>query len=572
MRRTIPFAFVLTAALAVAALAKGETAKLTEGTPVVVVGVISSQPRDAGVTVENKMQVAVGPERTDYTLHLKDAKLYGFHGEEIARSDFQDKMWVRAEGYVMDDPRRIDVQRLQVIGANMSSIRNTPYFVRGYPEGYVIGTGEPVRAKAYTEGTPVALVGTISSPPRGAIGEQKAQVAIGPARVDYSIHFSDAELYDEKGNKIDEDGLDSGQWVRAEGWVMDDPRRIKIARLHVLGKNSQDYSRSSYFRRGFNQGYVMSTDRLQDSTETTVSFNRDTPVVILGEISSPPRGYLGEQKMQVAVGPAKTDYTLHFSKATLLDINGRKLDEDQLDDGQWVRAEGHVMNSPRRLRVTRLQVIARDTPELQRSAFYRPGLEHGFVTSVAGVRQTFPESPASATRAAPIILVGKVSDDTGALETTRKIQVMAAGNEWTLHVPEEAQVIDAKGEKISVHSIDDGQWIRAHGWRTDDLRMRVFRVENIGRDEALRASSHFRPGNPLGYVESVPESAMTSATLTGTVTAVNADEGLLTIKTADGTTHVIWMPGSEITIQGRDVGTGQARVGDDVSIVKHTFR
>src|SRR4051794_2101729 len=48
--------------------------RIAEGTPVVVVGVITSEPK--AIVSENKMQVAVGPARMDYTLHLSDAKMY----------------------------------------------------------------------------------------------------------------------------------------------------------------------------------------------------------------------------------------------------------------------------------------------------------------------------------------------------------------------------------------------------------------------------------------------------------------------------------------------------------------
>jgi hypothetical protein len=66
-----------------------------------------------------------------------------------------------------------------------------------------------------------------------------------------------------------------------------------------------------------------------------------------------------------------------------------------------------------------------------------------------------------------------VTDDTGALESTRRIQVQAAGNEWTLHVP-------------------------------DDLRLHVNRIENLGRREAYRKSRFFRTAEPRGYVERQP--------------------------------------------------------------------
>jgi len=439
----------------------------------------------------------------------------------------------------------------------------------------VVGLAVAAHAKAETpnlrEGTPVTLVGVVSSAPKGVIGEQKMQVAIGPDRTDYTLHFKDAEVYSANGKKIDEDGVDDGQWIRAEGWVMGDPRRIKVRRVEVLGKAHSTYRQSTFFRAGFEQGYLAASDRLP-SPAAAAAFGAGTPVVIVGEVTSPPKGLLGEQKLQVAVGPAKTDYTLHFNGATLLGPNGQKLDEDGLDGGQWVRAEGQVMpDSSRRIKVTRLQVVAKDTPALQQSAFYRTGLEHGFITSVAGTRQTFPLA-AGALRAAPMVLVGRVSDDTGTFEATRKIQVTAAGNQWTLHVPENAQVLDMKGEKISVHAIGEKQWIRAHGWRTDDLRMRVYRIENIGKDEALRTSAIYRSTSPLGYAENTAISSLERGTLNGTITEVNSNEGYIKVRGPGDTVAIVWLPAAEVSVRNRTTDMNDFQVGDEVEVTTFTFR
>jgi hypothetical protein len=119
-----------------------------------------------------------------------------------------------------------------------------------------------------------------------------------------------------------------------------------------------------------------------------------TPVIIVGRVSSPPRGSLNEQKMQVAVGPQRADYTLHFGDAVVKGMRGRKIDEDRLDDGMWVRAEGHVMDDPRRIRVDRMRVISRDKRRsLVGTRYYRRGYAHGYVawprSRVAGTRQYY---------------------------------------------------------------------------------------------------------------------------------------------------------------------------------------
>jgi len=357
---------------------------------------------------------------------------------------------------------------------------------------------------AHPEGTPVVVVGRISSPPRGEIEEKKMQVAIGRRKMDVTLHFKDAELTGLNGEKIDEDGFDDGQWVRAEGTVMADPRRIRVTRIQVIGEKSmRNLHGTAHFRPGFNRGYLVATG----SSTAPAGLAEGTQVVLVGQVTSPPKGAIEEKKMQVGVGPGKLDYTVHFKDAHLAGLFGQKIDEDGFDNGQWVRAEGTVMDDPRRIKATRVQVIAKDQAALHRSAFGRPGLEHGYLMTVAGSRQTFPE----AGRREPLfhsgqmVIVGRVSDDTGPAEATRKIQVQAAGNEWTLHVPEEATVLSETGEKLSVHEIKEGQWIRATGMQTDDLRLKVARMENIGPEEAFRKSTFFRTEWPMGYVERLEE-------------------------------------------------------------------
>ncbi|MFN3652952.1 MAG: OB-fold nucleic acid binding domain-containing protein [Armatimonadota bacterium] len=416
-----------------------------------------------------------------------------------------------------------------------------------------------------TEGTPVRLVGVISSQPRdiGVTHEEKMQVAIGPNKTDYTLHFDEAELIGFHGDKISGDDFRDKMWVYAEGTVMDDARRIKVKRLQVVGGDEAGYRNSRFFRSGFNQGYVVST-----GSSPVKAFAENTPVTVVGRISSPPKGELNEQKMQVAVGPQDTDYTLHFSDATILGMNGQTLDEDGLDDGMWVRAEGRVMDDARRIKVTRVQVIAPDEQSFRRTAFYRPGLSRGYVSAVAGARETYPSTTDTRFQPGQITLVGKVSDDTGTFETTRKIQVMTAGNEWTLSVPENAMVVDDKGEKISVHEIDDGQWVRVTGRQTDDLRLEVNRIENIGRDEAFRTSRFFRTGEPMGYVERVAGERREGrrVNLRGTVHEVHPDRGYFILRDNSGRMHRVYMDNVNVMRDGRSMGFDMLREGDRVAV------
>lgn len=108
-----------------------------EGTRVVIVGRVSSQPRNAKFAHERKMQVSVGPRRADYTLHLNDAKITGANGGVGQVSDLRDRWWVRAEGRVMSDPKRIQASRVQVLSKTADNLKGTAYYRAGLPHGYV---------------------------------------------------------------------------------------------------------------------------------------------------------------------------------------------------------------------------------------------------------------------------------------------------------------------------------------------------------------------------------------------------------------------------------------------------
>jgi len=303
-------------------------------------------------------------------------------------------------------------------------------------------------------------------------------------------------------------------------------------------------------------------------------FTRGTPVVVVGRITSSPAGVIGEQKMQVAIGPEKTDYTLHFRKAELTGLRGQKIDEDGLDDGMWVRAEGRVMDNPRRIEVTRVQVIAPDDKEHRRSVFFRPGYDFGYVSSVAGIRQVFPAAAASnVPMGAPFVLVGKVSSDTGPFESTRKIQVKSSGNTWTLHVPKEAAVVDTAGKQISVHEINDQQWVRVYGWRTDDLRMRVERLENIGKDEAFRSASFYRAEFPLGYADPLEGGDRFSPVkLNGTIVRTDPAFGSVIIRDDTGKEHVVYSDAAVFKSGEESLTFDRLKAGDTIVVEGRTIR
>jgi len=282
---------------------------------------------------------------------------------------------------------------------------------------------------------------------------------------------------------------------------------------------------------------------------------------------------LNEHKMQVGIGPGRMDFTLHLSDAKLYGYHGALTEAKDLQTKMWVRAEGAVMDDPRRIKVTRLQVIGKDLPSLRQSAFYRPGFEQGYVVAVAGSQQIFPETRDVIFTPTTMTIVGKVSSDTGPLEATRKIQVDAAGNTWTLNVPKDTPIYDTSGKKISVHEIAKGQWIRAHGWQTNDLRMRSARIENVGPEEAFRASAYFRAGEPMGYVERLPGAGVRFGPLrfTGTVSAVDAQAGTVTLKDAQGVERTMYPETVIITAEGRRVDITALRPGQRVTVEGSTI-
>lgn len=457
------------------------------------------------------------------------------------------------------------------------------------------GRAQTTETPHWAEGTHVAIVGRVTSAPKSILGvahEHKMQVAVGPRRSDYTLHLSNAQILNDSGREMAVSDLKSDWWVRATGTVMDDPRRIKVSRLEVLAPNQRDFERSTAFRQGFTSGYVMAVNEgneRRDGTERRDGnvgreergenrgapgaklFSEGTPVVLVGEITRKPRdaGVIVENKMRVGVGPDRTDYTLHLSDAEMVGAQGQTLHKSDLRSRMWVRAEGMVMNDPRRIKVSRLQVIGRDRPDLQKSAFYRPGLEQGYVMAVAGSREIFPERATSRFSATPVTLVGRITDDTGPFNATRKISVRSAGNEWNLRVVDGASVLDDTGKQISVHDLKNGQWVRATGWQTDDLRLRAFRVEALRPSEMFERSTFYRRDDPNGYYERVTvtdQAPFRRSRMTGTVTAVNREFGYVTLRNDQGRTHRVYTDLADLQRDGRSVDADAIREGDQVTV------
>ena len=174
--------------------------------------------------------------------------------------------------------------------------------------------------------------------------------------------------------------------MRAEGWVGDDPRRIEVTRLSVIGQAPTAYQHSAYYLPGREGGYVIA-ENVAGSRQVLPStrvFRPGTPVMILAPISSQPRdaGLSVEEKLQVAIGPDKTDYTLHLDDATLKDRDGREVHVSGLRDRMWVRAVGRVMDDSRRIEVSELILVADDDESFRVGPFYPVNSDYGMIVSM----------------------------------------------------------------------------------------------------------------------------------------------------------------------------------------------
>jgi hypothetical protein len=139
MKNLLPLALLLLGGLISPAQADHDKgAPFRQGTPVVIVGQVTSKPHKVLGVVEKRLQIALGTSANDtYTLHVKDAEMVGMNGQKLAASDMDDKQWVRAEGTIMDDPHRIKVNRLEVVARDFASVKKTKFFRTGFDRGYI---------------------------------------------------------------------------------------------------------------------------------------------------------------------------------------------------------------------------------------------------------------------------------------------------------------------------------------------------------------------------------------------------------------------------------------------------
>lgn len=93
-------------------------------------------------------------------------------------------------------------------------------------------------------------------------------------------------------------------------------------------------------------------------------------------------------------------------------------------------------------------------------------------------------------------IVGQVVHRTGKFD--RRLQVMANGQEWTLHVDNQVPVMNGREER-SVHDIHTGTYIRAIGTRIGELRLKADRLYIVGDRLAMARAGYPRRGYYAAY-------------------------------------------------------------------------
>jgi hypothetical protein len=102
---------------------------------------------------------------------------------------------------------------------------------------------------------------------------------------------------------------------------------------------------------------------------------------------------------------------------------------------------------------------------------------------------------------AQLEMVGQVVN-TSSKTLKRRVQVRAGGREWTLHVPDDTPVTQGQ-QKLSVHNLDIGTYVRAIGRQIGDTRLRARKVFVIGDRLAFLRSGYARRNGEAGYVAAI---------------------------------------------------------------------
>ncbi|MBW3624225.1 MAG: hypothetical protein KY468_12535 [Armatimonadetes bacterium] len=108
-------------------------------------------------------------------------------------------------------------------------------------------------------------------------------------------------------------------------------------------------------------------------------------------------------------------------------------------------------------------------------------IHHPKARRLAAETRTTTRTRRTRTRAGTIAFTGKIVDDTD--RVTRNISVESKrGTVYRINVPENVPIIK-NGKNISVHNLDDNDWIRVRAYRSGPNRWRAVRI-NVVRYEA----------------------------------------------------------------------------------------
>jgi hypothetical protein len=166
--RRIPFLVASLLALAAAPLAaaQNEPGGAASTSRVVLVAPL----HNATTFNAGPVQLAFGPERTQYTLDIGPGlAIYDAAGRRLPSNQVAKGAWVRAAGTPGADPRSLRVTSLQVIGAGPEA-EQSAFYRRNYPTGYVMtigGTREvfPAGGDLRMSVEPTILVGRVAAAP-----------------------------------------------------------------------------------------------------------------------------------------------------------------------------------------------------------------------------------------------------------------------------------------------------------------------------------------------------------------------------------------------------------------------
>jgi hypothetical protein len=108
-----------------------------------------------------------------------------------------------------------------------------------------------------------------------------------------------------------------------------------------------------------------------------------------------------------------------------------------------------------------------------------------------------PAAAATVVQMAPVVEVaGRV---TGGAGHNRDVKVQAGTLEITMTVPKNARIV-SKGRSISVHEINTGDYVRAHGRRSGNTKITADAVQVIGDRYDFMKSKYGKVNGDKGFV------------------------------------------------------------------------